>query len=166
MPPRKPQKPRKGAPPGAKPLPPGAKPAGALPKKLQKALQPYVEEAESLSAAFIEQAEEKWATRLDRSIDSIRHLDRVVRFAEPPLEEGQVLQAGFLFGEILRRAYQGRYQWDARVNALSLQFEGALMLHPIESVRKIVADRRAPRLEDYLLVLARKISERRAGPPG
>ena len=137
----------------------------ALPKNIRKALEPYVEEAETMSAAFLEEAAERFHAELEFDIESVRPLDKICRYNKLLFEDGMILRAGFFFGEILRRSYDGKYQWDTRVNALSLEI-GEIRIFPIEKIRKIVVDREAGTLEEYLMVLAKRLADLRSRKSG
>jgi hypothetical protein len=141
-------------------------PGRSVSRSVKRALEPYVEEAEQLSAEFIEiAAEELDEKELEYSIDSIRGLDRACRFVREKFDDGLILKAGFYFGEMLRRHFKGsRYQWDPRLNALALEVEG-LLVYPIEKVRKVVQGKEQGSLQDFLMILAKRVSERRAGQP-
>jgi hypothetical protein len=142
--------------------PPKKKP---MPKNLRKALEPYVDEAEAMSATFLDEAKEQFQAELDYDIDSIRSLDKICRYNKLRFDDGMILRAGFFFGEILRRTYHGKYQWDTRVNALSLEL-GEIRIFPIEKIRKIVVDREPGTLEEYLMVLAKRLADLRSRKAG
>ncbi len=133
---------------------------GPLPDFVKKALNPYVEEAQQFAKEFLAEANILFDARLGGTLDDLRALDRVCRFNRDAFDDGMVLRAGFYLGEVLRRHYKGTYQWDPRRNALSLRI-GEVALFPIEKVRKIVVDRDAGTLEEYLMVLAKKIADAR-----
>ncbi|HVY61144.1 MAG TPA: hypothetical protein VHF22_05790, partial [Planctomycetota bacterium] len=55
-------------------------------------------------------------------------------------------------------------QWDPRLNFLALEVEG-LLVYPIEKLRKVVRGLDQGSLQDFLMILAKRVSERRAGQP-
>jgi hypothetical protein len=124
---------------------------------------PYVEEAETLSAEFVAAAGERFQEpekELDYTIDSIRILDRICRFGREQFDDGLILRAGFYFGEMLRRAYRGKYRWDEGRALLALEIEG-MSVFPVEKVRRVVRAQDPGSLQDFLMILAKKIAERR-----
>jgi hypothetical protein len=131
-----------------------------LPAFVKKALNPYAEEAATLAKEFKAEANILFQANLGGTLDDLRALDRVCRFNRQAFDDGMILRAGFYLGEVLRRHYDGKYQWDVRRNALSLRI-GEVSLFPIEKVRKIVAEKDAGTLEEYLMVLAKKIADSR-----
>ena len=133
--------------------------------------EPYVEEASKLALEFVEKAPAKVdeaCDELDFSLDSIRVLDRACRFQRQGFDDGYILCAGFYFGEMLRRTYHGKYRWDEKTNALALDLEG-LSVFPIEKIRKVVSGQDNGNLQEFLLILAKRIADRRgygkAGAP-
>jgi hypothetical protein len=133
----------------------------ALPGFVAKALNPYVEEAEKLAKEWRAEAKILFGAELGVSLDDVRALDKVCRFNREAMDDGMVLRAGFYLGEILRRNYQGsKYLWDARRDALSLRI-GPVTVYPIEKIRKVVAEKDVGTLEEYLMVLAKKIADSR-----
>lgn len=131
-----------------------------LPKFVEKALNPYVEEATTFSKEWRAEAKVLFGAELDGSLDDLRALDKVCRFNRQAFDDGMILRAGFHLGEVLRRHYRGKYQWDARKDALSLQI-GSVLAYPIEKIRRIVVERDATTLEEYLMVLAKKLADAR-----
>jgi len=138
-------------------------PKAPAPKAAPPPEDPYAEEADALAAEFVEQAPwkvDEAVDELDLSIDSIRVLDRACRFQRKAFDDRYILCAGFYFAEMLRRAYKGRYRWDERSQALALDVEGLSIL-PIEKIRKVVAGQDNASLQEFLLILAKKIADRR-----
>src|SRR4051794_28819205 len=113
---------------------------GQLPSFVQKAMNPYVDEAVTFSKQFRKEASDRFFADLGDTIDDLRALDKVCRFNRAEFDDGMVLRAGFFFGEILRRHYKGKYQWDTRRNALSLKI-GEVTAFPIEKMRKVVVEK-------------------------
>jgi hypothetical protein len=123
---------------------------------------PYVLEAEQFAEEFVALATERFDEHeLDLTIDSIRGLDRICRFSREAFDDGLVLKAGFYFGEMLRRAFAGKYRWLAARGALAVDIEGLTVL-PIEVVRRLVSGKATTTLQEFLLILAKRISEQRA----
>lgn len=123
-------------------------------------MNPYVEEAEAFTKLFKKEAKERFFADLGTSIDDLRALDKVCRFNRAEFDDGMTLRAGFYFGEVLRRHYKGKYQWDVRKNALSLRI-GEVCAFPVEKLRKIIVEKDPGTLEEYLMVLAKKIADSR-----
>lgn len=143
--------------------PEGGDGAGAPRRAARPEKDPYAEEAAALADEFIEWAPAKVdeaVADLDFSIDSIRVLDRACRFQRKGFDDRYVLCAGFYFGEMLRRTYKGRYRWDEKAGALALDLEG-LSIFPIEKIRKVVSGQDNASLQEFLLILARRIADRR-----
>src|SRR5438034_11115831 len=109
----------------------------ALPKYVEKALNPYVEEAQAFAKEWRAESKVLFDAELGGSLDDLRALDKVCRYNRQAFDDGMVLRAGFYLGEVLRLHYKGKYLWDMRKNALSLQI-GGVTVYPIEKVRKIV----------------------------
>ncbi len=123
--------------------------------------EPYVEEAQTLGQEFVAIAAERLDEHeLDFTIDSIRALDRACRFCREKFDDGLILRAGFYFGEMLRRAFKGKFEWDEKSDALGVRFE-KLVVFPIEKVRKVVAGKEPNSLQDFMLILARRIADQR-----
>lgn len=132
---------------------------------VKKALNPYVDEAEALSEAFVREVKARFGVELGFDLDDVRRLDALSRMASAELDDELILKGGFYFGEVLRRAYRGRYQWYTPKDALSLEI-GELKTFPIEKFRVVVEEaRRGPlaperTFEGYLMVLAKRMADR------
>lgn len=137
-----------------------AAPGKRLPAFAKKALNPYVDEATALAAEFLKEAKARFDAELSYDLDAVRALDKVCRYNRAAFDDGLILKAGFFLGEVLRRAYRGKYQWDARVKALSLRV-GELVAFPVEKVRKVVVERDEGTFEEYLMVFAKKLADHR-----
>src|SRR5438552_4127342 len=107
----------------------------ALPAFVEKALNPYVDEAQKLAKEWRAESKVLFEADLTGSLDDVRVLDKLCRFNRQAFDDGMVLRAGFYLGEVLRRAYHGKYLWDVRRDALSLKI-GEVTIFPIEKMRK------------------------------
>jgi hypothetical protein len=138
-------------------------PRKTVQRNVKRALEPYVEEAETFAQEFIEEAASALDEKeLDLTIDSIRGLDRACRFVKEKFDDALILKAGFYFGEMLRLHFKAKYEWDPRHNFLALNVEG-LLVYPIEKVRKVVRGEDKGSLQEFLMILAKRVSEKRAG---
>ncbi len=140
---------------------PGQRAGRRTPKKVD-ASDAYAEDAARLAEQLRREAKARWGTVLGSDLDAVRTLDRVLRFVRDEGVKTLVLPAGFFFGELLRRHYGGRYAWSPVRKALGLELDG-LIVYPLETVRRIVADPQARPLEHVLMILAKRLSEQRAG---
>lgn len=135
--------------------PPRKKPVPAF---VEKALNPYVAEAERFAKEWRAEAKVLFGAELGLALDDVRTLDRICRAHRPGFDDGMILRAGFYFGEILRKNYAGKYLWDSRRDALSIRI-GPIVAYPIEKMRKVVAGEEKGTLEEYLMVLAKKLAD-------
>ncbi len=136
-----------------------------LPDFVKKALNPYVAEAERFAKEFRAELKQKFQADIGTTIDDLRALDHVCRFNRAAFDDGMVLRAGFFFGEVLRHHYRARYLWDTRKNALSLRI-GEVCAFPIEKMRKVIVEKDAGTLEEYLMVLAKVVADARGHGKG
>lgn len=141
-----------------------------LPGFLRKSLHPYEEEARQFAEEFAREAGSRFDARdLRYDLDSVRSLDKVCRFNRKEFDDGLILKAGFFFGELLRRVYGGRYRWDARLDALSLRLDeakaseggDALVVFPLLKVRNVIAAKDPQTLEEYVMILAKRLTVER-----
>jgi hypothetical protein len=134
-------------------------------RSAKKSPNPYLDDAKTLSAQFVADVRERWGAKLGRDLDAVRVLDRVLGFIRQEGAGELVLPAGFYFGELLRRAYDGEYAWSPIRKALGLKLS-TLVVYPIETVRRVLEEPGARPLEEVLMVLAKRLSEAREGEAG